>query len=1628
MNTPRKPDPAPAPRIARWAGLLLIIILASGTHYTIWTVGRADRELRADFTVQVQRLASGLSLGCLPALQGDESDLARPHYQRLKQQLAAIKQIYAPCRFAHLMGVRDDGTTFFYADSEAPGSPDYSPPGQVYDEADPVQTAALRSGKSVVEGPLHDRWGTWVSGSVPLLDPHSRTLRAILGLDIEARTWQRNLAYAALRPVLITLTGVTLVLVGAVLLRRRQRLGTGAPRWLWRLEPALAITLGLSLTFFVAWRARERQLRNNIASFTRLADSETRRIADVLQDVDGVHLASLARFLESRGELSGAEFAHFTQPLTRNPAVRAWEWLPAITAAERAQFEQTCRAAGQPDFEIWERDAQGKPVPAEPRETVYPVCHAAPLSGNAVALGFDVGSEPVRRAALEEAERSGLPTATEPIALVQDSQQQPGLAIFHPVYYPGEPRRLRGFAVAVLQLGNTVESVQDKAAVHLVVSLLRPGQEDEFLASSCTENHNPAQVPARPVAAFGRILLLQAYPQRAFLDTQSSSAAPVAALRGLALTVALTLLVGVPLRRREELEHLVEQRTAELSAQEERLTATLHSMRDGVIESDAEGRVVNLNPAAEQLTGWTAAAARGHPVAAVFRSRPDGQRTAGEGAAVNPAETAVLVAVNNVERQVSGTNAQIRGPNGSVLGAVRVFRDVTREHHAQRLAELRLELLEYAPAHTLDELMTRTLDEICALLGSPIGFYHFVDDDERTLTLQQWSTSTLAGACQTQAKGRHYDLDQAGVWVDCVRERKPVVHNDYATLPNRRGMPPGHPAVVRELTTPVRRGNRVVAILGVGNKPADYTTDDVETISYLADVTWHMIEQKQAAEALRKSQERYDQLAAQTRTFTWEVDAAGLYTHASSTVEPVLGYHPEDLVGKLHFYDLHPLAGRAEYKAAAFAAFERRAPFVGLGNAAVTRDGRQLWLSTDGIPMLGVDGTLLGYRGADTDITVRRQTEQNYQNLFQKMLDGFALHEIICDAQGKPVDYRFLSVNPAFERMTGLRAQEIIGKAAREILPGLEPFWIETYGKVALSGEPVTFERHSQGLDKDFTVAAFSPAPRQFACIVADITARRRLEAEHEKLLAEAELSRRALLSVLDDEKRLAAERARLAAGIEQAAEVILITDPTGTIQYVNPAFETVTGYRREEALGQNPRFLMGDPENADLFRELWDTISAGQVWKGRFASLRKDGTPYTADATVSPVRDATGQIANYVAVNRDVTEHLLVTQQLQQAQKMDSVGRLAGGVAHDFNNLLMGIMNYVELCRDGLAPDHPIREYLDEITTEGQRSANLTRQLLAFARKQVIAPKLLDLNDAVTSMLNLLRRLIGENIDLAWAPGTALWPIMMDPSQVDQILANLCVNARDAISGTGKLTVRTANVTLDQTYCSRYVGSAPGDYVCLTVSDTGCGMTPAVLDHVFEPFFTTKGVGKGTGLGLATVYGIVMQNAGSIQVTSAPGQGTTFRIHLPRVHGQSVIKDAPPPPVVRPRGNETILLVEDETSLLVTTRLFLQGLGYTVLPAEAPAAALALAAQYPGTIHLLFTDVIMPGMNGKDLATHLAAARPGVPCLYMSGYTADAFAHLGVLDPGVRFLPKPFSRDTLALAVRAALDGHQHG
>lgn len=496
----------------------------------------------------------------------------------------------------------------------------------------------------------------------------------------------------------------------------------------------------------------------------------------------------------------------------------------------------------------------------------------------------------------------------------------------------------------------------------------------------------------------------------------------------------------------------------------------------------------------------------------------------------------------------------------------------------------------------------------------------------------------------------------------------------------------------------------------------------------------------------------------------------------------------------------------------------------------------------------------------------------------------------------------------------------------------------------------------------------------------------------------------------------------KLHSAVEQSADMVIITDAAGRIEYVNPAFEKTTGYSREEVLGANPRILKSGEHGPDFYRELWRTLKAGEVFRGVVINRKKTGESLVIEKTITPVLNPHGRIANYISNDRDISDRRQLETALFQAQKMDAVGQLAGGVAHDFNNLLMVISSYAELMLDDSQPGKS-RRYLEEIQGAARRAAELTRQLLAFGRKQAQQLQVLDLNRILRDIVKTLPRLIGEDIEVRFLPGADLGKVRLDPVQIEQIVMNLATNARDAMPSGGTFTLRTRNVDLDEAFVLTRSFVPQGRYALLEASDSGCGIAPEHLPHIFEPFYTTKAQGKGTGLGLATLYGIVKQSAGFVWVSSEPHCGTTFSIYFPEhLNEREKISPAAHSIVSTPCGFETILLVEDEPAVREPACEFLRSSGYTVLEAANGQEALGLMEKHAEPIHLVITDVVMPMMSGGELAERFPKFHPETRVLFVSGYAESTLRNHQICDLRENFLQKPFSLQRLSTKIRDIL------
>jgi PAS domain S-box-containing protein len=724
---------------------------------------------------------------------------------------------------------------------------------------------------------------------------------------------------------------------------------------------------------------------------------------------------------------------------------------------------------------------------------------------------------------------------------------------------------------------------------------------------------------------------------------------------------------------------------------------------------------------------------------------------------------------------------------------------------------------------------------------------------------------------------------------------------------------------------------------------------------------------------------------------------------------------PGELVGKTSFETASgALADR--YRADDREVMETGTPKINYEQMQIRPDGSHAWLITSKVPMYDQDYQVIGVLGTYSDITERkkaeealRESEERFSTFFRTSPVGTSITRLS--------DGQFVDINDAFLGLFGYTREEVIGQ---------DPLKLGMWANPEDRAKMVEILQE-QGRIKDFeTLFVIKSGEIRDVSVSSEL-----IEAAGEQYI---------LGLTRDITKRKRAETALKASEekyrelVQSANSIILRMDVSGKVTFFNEFAQVFFGYSEDEMLGKN---VVGTivPELESTGRDLRAMIEDIGVNPDRYMNnvnenMLRNGERVWVSWTNKPVFGENGRIKEILCIGNDITERKRgeeerkkLEEQLFQAQKMESVGRLAGGVAHDFNNMLGVIIGRAEMALQQDVSNDKLQHNLKEILKAAQRSADLTKQLLAFARKQTAVRKILDLNSTISSMLNMLRRLIGEDIDLSWQPGLDLWKVKIDPSQVDQILANLAVNARDAVSGVGAVTIKAENVVIDDSNSIETPEFIPGEYVLLSMSDTGTGMSEEVREKIFEPFFTTKELGKGTGLGLSTVYGIVKQNDGFIYVESEPGKGTTFKIYLQRFEPEAAQVPSEHAAVKRLTGTETILLVEDDEAVLDLSKMMLEKLGYTVLAAHTHVHAMHLVKEHPRDIHLLITDVVMPEMNGRELAEQLRVIRPNLKCLYMSGYTADAIAHHGILDEGLDFIQKPFGNDDLAAKVRHVLD-----
>ena len=767
----------------------------------------------------------------------------------------------------------------------------------------------------------------------------------------------------------------------------------------------------------------------------------------------------------------------------------------------------------------------------------------------------------------------------------------------------------------------------------------------------------------------------------------------------------------------------------------------------------------------------------------------------------------------------------------------------------------------------------------------------------------------------------------------------------------------------------------------------------------LRDIT----ERKKAEKAFQESQQRFFAFANNLHGVAFIKDTDLKYIFINKNFEDTFGVNLENWKGKtdheIGFYQKEvcdDLSKNDNYVI-------QRKRALNIIEKVPIADEMHYWMVIK-FPLLNDEDSVMAVAGIAIDITEQKRQEQEIRKLSQ-VVETANQSVVISDVEGNMV-----YVNQALLNTGGFdNDKELIGKSIFLFSDdaGVKQLQQEIIPTILKEGKykgELIFKRK----DKSYY-------PVNINCsLITDETGK------HEYFVA--------IFEDISERKNQEKEISRLATVINESGQTIVITDLEGNIEYVNPAFEKTTGYSSAEAIGQNPRILKSGEQDGDFYKELWDTITSGKTWQGIFTNQKKDGTFYYERAVIFPIKNKQNETTNYAAVKQDITNEKILEQQLRQSQKMESIGTLAGGVAHDFNNLLTVINGYAEMALMNLDSGNPLHKDMTSILSAGKRAENLTRQLLAFSRKQIFKTEIVDINLIISSLDKMLRRLIGEDIQVETILVDNLPNIKADKSQLEQIFVNLVVNARDAFRTVKKMdlqkkiTIETGIGDLDKDYVSKHPGSQAGRHIFFAVSDNGCGMDKETKQRIFEPFFTTKEKGKGTGLGLSTVYGIVKQNKGSVYVYSEPGSGTTFKIYWPATEEKNTTKKIEAADTEL-RGSENILIVEDEKEVCRFAADSLMSLGYNVYKANNGRLALALIETEHPKLDMIITDLIMPQLNGKEFIKKAGKIYPDVKVIYVSGYTDNHIVHDGMLEEGVNFIHKPYSVIKLASAIRKVLD-----
>lgn len=936
---------------------------------------------------------------------------------------------------------------------------------------------------------------------------------------------------------------------------------------------------------------------------------------------------------------------------------------------------------------------------------------------------------------------------------------------------------------------------------------------------------------------------------------------------------------------------------------------------------------------------------------------------------------------------------------------------LTRAINSRRLRLENLQLRETVAIYSLSQTIAFTLDPQTVLSNLADAAVQQTEADEVSILLptddgKDLYVAAVRGEKRERLLGERVPFEESiASWV--ARERTPLILN--GEVRDNRFVALWPRAEIRSsISVPMQVANKLIGVINLNttSRKRPFSLGQMKALTILAGTAAAALESASLHAQVRKAEKNYRLIFENAVEGIFQSTVGRRFINVNPSMARILGYSsPDEVIAT--FTDIaRQLYVRPEQAKEVTETLKTSDLLLGFEFEAYRKDRTQIWLSMNMRVVRDENGVEIYREGTLEDITVRKVTEERERELHQQYealvnsIDG-----IVWEVDAVTLNFTFVS-NQA-TRLSGYTPEEWLSSP---------DFWVshlhpEDRGVVDICRQAVE-KREDHQFDyrmiaadgrviwlRDFvTVDVREGEPLRLRGVMVDITEHKRAEFE----LLQSEERYRDL--------------------VENAHDIIYEHDLAGNYTSINKAGEKITGYSRAETLNLSLAQTVA-PEYMEKARLMLCRKLGGQpVTAYELEIISKDGRRIATEVNTRLVLQ-NGRAVGVQGIARDVTERKQLEEQLRQSQKLEAIGQLAGGVAHDFNNLLTVISGYSDLLLRRLPEDSPYRSNVAEIKKAGDRASGLTRQLLAFSRKQILQPKVLDLNTVVSDVDKMLRRLIGEDIDLLTLREPHLGQVKADPGQIEQVIMNLVVNARDAMPNGGKITLETANVSLDEEYSLQHVEGRPGTYVMLAVSDNGLGMDPEVRNRIFEPFFSTKGPGRGTGLGLSTVYGIVKQSGGNILVYSEPGKGSTFKVYLPRVDAVAEDDAARGGLGEAPRGNETLLLVEDEAQVRQIAQQILETLGYTVLIAENGEQALAIANEYEHDIHLMVTDVVMPVMSGRELVEHLGQVRPETAVIYMSGYTDDAIVRHGLMDERLAFIQKPFTADALARKVRLVLD-----